>query len=1501
MTCRAVPRSPLALLLMTLALSSACRIPGITLEAPPRAESGRAVVPPSLDGRCGASEYAGAAAVPLEDPQGRRAGRALVLHDGLDLFVCVDGVDPAAAQRATVRLDPVVTGGSPAALTFSNGPEQRIDLSRVGGFGRSVGLTVSMDQASWPSPRNGARAGELVLGPIYRDAPAGSVFLDGRRGFLTVPDAPAIPLSGLTVEAWIRPAEGACGAILSGGANSLYLGLCDALSFSLAGRTTATSAAGPRDTGWHHVAVSADREGVRSYYVDGELVLRSGLPPERESALERIQESRAEERPMAAAQAAPAPLRIGADASAPPGEDGFRGNLRELRIWGRARTADELRTTAFTALTGKEPDLVALWPLTHDLRDLVGGHDAGIVGTAALAREAPTATSFPPRERPPPPPAYQYPPREPLPAWTPLLLASSGASVQVDGRCDDAAYATANELRLEPDRQRSVAVLLSDDALYVCAHPLPGGVGGADGLTFLVGLQVPLALHLAPNGTLRVMRPDGAAIPDLGISGKTAAAPALPSGQEDVRTIGMPWWSGELRIPWQALPGFQAGAPLRLAVMVDSSIPFDQLPADVRAGVDPRTEVRISGQWPAQFDPASPGTWGQVPTAVAGGSNALPWVEGARLPSLRRPTPRLTSSYGPWPQSSPTVKDFNTRCPTIKDTATLYFMGIKVKTIDLPDDLPYAFDRELKWPRVDPASHPMVQASGTLMGIELSAEDSPFIHTSHDLDMILWTDWNDSWLVLDDPIQARQLVLETENGGLAFFARPLPGEHVSVGGRWIFDCGHSPKTEAHPLPYFESDRAVVQPTGTGPNQKVRLVRVWLNNDPGAFTYSLQPFTFNVEFPQDSSATWPQSHGSERFVRVRNTAGAKVDWSTSPGSTTLAVTVTPASPATASYFELFIGYIDSPRSPAEVTGTKLEPGPNSTMIEKTFTTYTVTLEGIDILDDLEGKLDSRMGIRGSGKWHLDAIINDQWRGLLFNQEVDTGDSIDLSRVAPVTTLPGTLALAVTGFANDDPWKGPYLGTAAMNHYNLGDLKSLCCDTTRTFTPPGGGPWRLRYHVSLGGEVPPVFADSAFWQPRLADNDQISASLGVLHVDPSGAPQVTTRTAYITEPPLRHDNVLLDPDVDGYNFTLDDFADVQIDPLSTPLVLEQSPFYDYEGYSSMPPELQAIVGYRRNYLTIHSETGSAGDVPYTIRVTTRYKKMDPDWGAAHDRPDDGRAVDLRTPDPRAQVTKMTTGLDAPSELRALTMPWAWQHVPGETHYYRVTFPPPTLAPPGHLPCEYDAPASLSIDTGFMTKILLGDPGEDRPLTERFPSGQVIVKVDNTLRSIMGNRGVYQLNAVYNDAAWLTPKQCETVRKLMAKMHELDTPFPIGGSLSQLIRYFLGQVGPPGVPGGLPPDPGVVDVGPLGQGWVVQFGDATRVDTVVTGTQDQPLQARLYDSAGVLVGRGTTDARSGGSRLTVDGLKPGEAYVLQAVPAFETPREGATRVPMSFARRR
>ncbi|WP_103339708.1 LamG domain-containing protein [Amycolatopsis sp. CA-126428] len=59
---------------------------------------------------------------------------------------------------------------------------------------------------------------------------------------------------------------------------------------------------------------------------------------------------------------------------------GFTGNLAEVRLWGMARTADQLADTMYRGLTADEPGLNAYWPFDGTLDDATAG---GANGTMA--------------------------------------------------------------------------------------------------------------------------------------------------------------------------------------------------------------------------------------------------------------------------------------------------------------------------------------------------------------------------------------------------------------------------------------------------------------------------------------------------------------------------------------------------------------------------------------------------------------------------------------------------------------------------------------------------------------------------------------------------------------------------------------------------------------------------------------------------------------------------------------------------------------------------------------------------------------------------------------------------------------------------------------------------------------------------------------------------------------------------------------------------------------
>ncbi|HET9226370.1 MAG TPA: LamG domain-containing protein, partial [Thermoanaerobaculia bacterium] len=454
--------------------------------------------PPTVDGKCGDPAYERGA---------RLSGQVSIVHSSVDLYVCVGA---SGAERVTVGLDPDLSGSSAPGtgdyvFTFTNtgtvkaerggpdgklvplpissadasaafgsgGAEVRISLEWLGGYARSSGLGLNVEGKGaslfrWPesaSPGSPRSWGALALGPVYEGASAGSIFLDGRESYLVIPYAPDLNPKELTVEAWVRAVDGDCGTLIGNGRSSSYwLALCEGVSFAHAGGSTVFSARHPLGDGWHHVAVTFAPNGIRTSYVDGRVVLQPGWEPPHESDGE-------EEEPPAVLGAAVLPLRIGSDRD-DPDRDPLHGYVRELRIWDYARSAEEIRETAFVDLGGGEEGLVGLWPFTSDLRDLAGGHDAGLVGSAALAREGPQVTEFP---EPPAGEPYDYPKRKPIPAWNAQVPAVADEdAMTLDGDCTRSEYKRAAKLALEPDRSVHMKMLVAGDALYLCTNVVLG-------------------------------------------------------------------------------------------------------------------------------------------------------------------------------------------------------------------------------------------------------------------------------------------------------------------------------------------------------------------------------------------------------------------------------------------------------------------------------------------------------------------------------------------------------------------------------------------------------------------------------------------------------------------------------------------------------------------------------------------------------------------------------------------------------------------------------------------------------------------------------------------------------------------------------------------------------------------------------------------------------------------------------------------------------------------
>lgn len=1512
--------------------------------------------PPQVDGQCSEPAYLRGEKLVL-----RGAGRdlsAVAVHSSLDLYLCILDLDPGA--QVAVGLDPDRSGdgevgigdavfrfsangevraeqgdGEGKLVALPIGPrdaagkileaggrgtaEIRVSLEWLGGYARTAGLGVAVEAPggsvldSWPpgaDVRSPGSWGEAELAPRHATGTAaGSVFLDGREGYVVIPWAPELNPQEITVEAWVRAVDGDCGTLVGNGqAKSYWLALCDGLRFGHAGASTVRGVAHPLGNGWHHAAFTFDNRGIRTLYVDGAVVLQPGW----EAPYETDSEEEEEVRTPVRLGRSTLPLRIGADRDGPGdlGGESLHGYVRELRIWNRARSEEEIRDSAFEALHGSEPGLVGLWPFTSDLADRAGGHDAGLVGNAALAREAPKVTAFP---APPAIPETVYPKPPARPAWEKRIpAAADDKAMMLDGNCARAEYARATRLPLEPDRSLQMKVLVTGEALYLCTQFLAGQADGKSAVTLWLDRDGKPAAQPGPSELRIRLAPDGQLLVGSGnVLGYTGAAPAgiqakVTTGsrlraQEDLFAVEAPWWSGEIRIPLAALAPFVPGTSLRLALAYDGTAPAGSgLPALLRA------------TWPASFQELRSDTWGLAatdkPSAAAGSFGNVTRALISPLPRTPINTERALETATPRP-SPPRKSDFDGRCDAFP--------------------LAYATSEDAKWPLVD-ENRPVAQVSGVLTKVYVSAQDSAFIHESHDVDMKLTLRPEDRWTSLTtntlvSPPRSTgggpNLVLETESLGFPPHhdrdqgARPTVGDHVTVLGRWIFDCGHEPKTEIHPIPLFASDRLEVRPLWKGgPQRTVRMVRVWMNSDPEPFGYEFTgPFTFEVELPPE---------GWSPFLRVNEGDESRVT-SVLAGDR-MRISVDPPDRTGTFYFEMMVGHLVQP-----------EDG-----LSRSSRTATMGSWELEVLDDHDHGFPpdcfSISATEDCGEIYYAVNVNGRWRQLFWDETIASGQRRGVLDTFPISGP--NLQLQVTGYEEDGPFSAggdalspdPNIDPAndGEGGFDLGPLDQI--SGQRTLDAPGGD-WRLHYQVTPGGELPPSLVDQPFWSPRLdaEPNDRIGTSLGRLPVPGSGgAPITTSRNGFLTEPSTTGTGfgeiTLFAPDIDRYRFDLADFADVEIPSLSAPLLLTAESWNPWHTSGSLPPMLKTqlangqtldratsdVIGFAGARLRVASTDGRAGDRPYTLSVRTRYRTVAPDWGESRDS-QGGRTIDLATlpplpgADPRLRREAQSQW---EAESRNLAADWAWQHVAADADTYRLILPPVPAPPPGHTSCQFDALGRLVVRAFPMSVSIsaLGVSGAGvvvaGNLRQSLPNGGPVT-VQVTASGLP--RRLYQLEAEWEGSRYFTPSECEELRQSMRDLRAL-TP---RGEL-ELLKGILAfqRSGVPAGPFPWPgPDPAPTELPPLGDFRAVRVENGGPLDLIVSSPESQPVVARLFDGLGVLVGESagldeatavTTRAPAGlvpQTRLRAEGLAAGETYLLQVVP-----RDAATsnqKVPLGF----
>jgi hypothetical protein len=188
---------------------------------------------------------------------------------------------------------------------------------------------------------------------------------DGRDDYLAVPDCPGLQVEAYTVELWLnadgKPEEAETGIVGKPGRN-FNVWLHDNGAIAHRFHNGAATDAGIPDTPpgaiawnqWHHVAITNDGTTAKTY-IDGQLMAEGSS-----------------DEPLIVDRT---PLYIGRHLDGEP-RGYFNGQMSDIRIWNRARTAVEIEAEMSSRLTGEEDGLIAYWPLDEGsgvlLRDRTG-------------------------------------------------------------------------------------------------------------------------------------------------------------------------------------------------------------------------------------------------------------------------------------------------------------------------------------------------------------------------------------------------------------------------------------------------------------------------------------------------------------------------------------------------------------------------------------------------------------------------------------------------------------------------------------------------------------------------------------------------------------------------------------------------------------------------------------------------------------------------------------------------------------------------------------------------------------------------------------------------------------------------------------------------------------------------------------------------------------------------------------------------------------------------
>lgn len=708
------------------------------------------------------------------------------------------------------------------------------------------------------------------------------------------------------------------------------------------------------------------------------------------------------------------------------------------------------------------------------------------------------------------------------------------------------------------------------------------------------------------------------------------------------------------------------------------------------------------------------------------------------------------------------------------------------------------------------------------------------------------------------------------NGFDATDARPSSGDHVTAVGRWVFDCGHAAKTELHPLFALESDHdGFGQMRPGGKVQPIRLAKIWFNSAAdvvtGATTLFNPPPVENK--PLDFDMKIPEAAG-HRMMVVRVTEGDPNALGVLGFSNGMAhLRITPPTFGKA-LFRVALGFVDS----SAVTGAD---------------SFTVHLDEMRALNDKDD--------HGTGEWYQSADVNGAWKQIWWDSPLDDGaPAFPIHKSFTVTDE--ELRMHLIGYEDDDPFPGDQVSSGVI----VRDLKALAGAGTETTQTPS---WRLFFHVDKGPPPSPTLSDVPFWTSRLADepNDEWApyghpTDFGTIPVSQGGG--TITHPAFITEQGAVYDSGrthLQGIDVDRYEFETDDFSDIAFGAVSSKLKLDAVKVYSQYSNAAIPQCVKDVIGWRGGQVDVRSATQAAGDVPYTMTVITAPRQVPGDWG----EPLEGGAATqscATTPPPGDRPgfrpVDLTKELQPDDQGTGLTMPFAWQHVPGDVDKYAITFPEGLARPAGQPPCQYDQDPSLAILAPGMKIRAVSvagtlSIGQDEVTLDKLglaPDMHVLVAITHP----QGKRDIYRLSAEWDRGEYFTKAQCEA-RKAEDRLKSKRWVSVIPVALVDTVTYDQ-------------------RANPL-QIVVRTFDDIAfeqinvvrgSFDAIISAPAGQDVAARLYDDRGVLVGESTPvqdraaadvraqvpDGLQAQSHLDVTGLNTRTSYTLQAVLGAGTP---------------